>query len=78
VGCLDSTFEERARLFLSPINGADLTKESEIMLWTILVILLVLWLLGFIGHIGGGLIHILLVVAVIVLIYNLVAGRRSV
>jgi hypothetical protein len=48
------------------------------MLWTILVILLVLWLLGFIGHFGGGLIHILLVVAVIVLIYNLVAGRRSV
>jgi hypothetical protein len=48
------------------------------MLWTILVILLVLWLLGFIGHIGGGLIHILLVVAVIVLIYNLVTGRRTV
>ena len=48
------------------------------MLWTILVILLVLWLLGFIGHIGGGLIHILLVVAVIVLIYNQVTGRRTV
>ena len=48
------------------------------MLWTILVVLLVLWLLGFVGHIGGGLIHILLVVAVIVLIYNLVAGRRTV
>jgi hypothetical protein len=48
------------------------------MLWTILVVLLVLWLLGFIGHFGGGLIHLLLVVAVIVLIYNLVAGRRSV
>ena len=47
------------------------------MLWTILVILLILWLLGFIGHIGGGLIHILLVVAVIVLIYNLVTGRRA-
>jgi hypothetical protein len=48
------------------------------MLWTILVILLILWLLGFLGHIGGGLIHILLVVALIVLIYNLVAGRRTV
>jgi hypothetical protein len=48
------------------------------MLWTILVILLILWLLGFIGHIGGGLIHILLVVAVIVLVYNLVTGRRAV
>ena len=47
------------------------------MLWTILVILVILWLLGFIGHFGGGLIHIL-VVAVIILIYNLVSGRRSV
>jgi len=48
------------------------------MLWTILVILLVLWLLGFIGHVGGGMIHLLLVVAAIVLVINLVSGRRSV
>ena len=48
------------------------------MLWTILVVLLVLWLLGLVSHVGGNLIHILLVVAVIVLIYNLVIGRRSV
>ena len=48
------------------------------MLWTILVILLVLWLLGFIGHVGGGLIHILLVVAAIVLVINLVSGRQAV
>jgi hypothetical protein len=49
------------------------------MLWTIFVVLLVLWLLGFFTfHIAGGLIHILLVIALIVLIYNLVAGRRVV
>ena len=48
------------------------------MLWTILVILLVLWLLGFIGHVGGGMIHLLLVVAAIVLVINLVSGRRTV
>ena len=48
------------------------------MLWTILVVLLVLWLLGLVSHVGGNLIHILLVVAVIVLIYNLVVGRRSI
>ena len=48
------------------------------MLWTILVILLILWLLGFIGHVGGSFIHLLLVVAVIVLIYNLLTGRRTV
>ncbi len=46
------------------------------MLWTVVVVLLILWLLGFGLHIGGGLIHLLLVVAVVVLIYNLVAGRR--
>jgi hypothetical protein len=48
------------------------------MLWTIIVILFILWLLGFTLHIGGGLIHILLVLAVIVLIYNLITGRRAV
>jgi len=48
------------------------------MLWTVLVILLVLWLIGFVGHIGGGLIHILLVIAAIVLVANIVTGRRSV
>jgi hypothetical protein len=47
------------------------------MLWTIFVILIVLWLLGFSFHIAGGLIHLLLVIAVIVLIFNLIAGRRS-
>ena len=47
------------------------------MLWTIFVILLILWLLGFTLHIGGGLIHILIVIAVIVLIYNLITGRRG-
>jgi hypothetical protein len=48
------------------------------MLWTILVILLLLWLLGFSLHIAGGLIHLLLVVALVVLIFNLVTGRRRV
>lgn len=46
------------------------------MLWTIFVILLILWLLGFSLHIGGGIIHILLVIAVVVLIVNLIQGRR--
>jgi hypothetical protein len=48
------------------------------MLWTIFMVLIVLWLLGFSLHVGGGLIHALLVVAVIVLLWNLFAGRRSV
>jgi hypothetical protein len=48
------------------------------MLWTFFVIVLVLWLLGFSFHIAGSLIHLLLVVALIILIYNLLSGRRSV
>jgi hypothetical protein len=47
------------------------------MLWTIFVVILILWLLGFSLHIAGGLIHILLVVALIVLIFNLLSGRRA-
>lgn len=46
------------------------------MLWTIIVILVILWLLGFSFHVGGGLIHIIIVIALIVLIFNLVSGRR--
>jgi hypothetical protein len=47
------------------------------MLWTIFVILLVLWALGLVsGYALGGFIHILLVVAVVILIINLVSGRR--
>ena len=46
------------------------------MLWTIAVILLVLWLLGFAIHIGGALIHILLVLAIIVGLIQLFTGRR--
>lgn len=47
------------------------------MLWTIFVVLLVLWILGFSLHVAGGLIHLLLVVAVVVLVINLVSGRRG-
>ena len=46
------------------------------MLWTILVILIILWLLGFLMKIGGGLIHLILIIALIVLVIQLVTGRR--
>jgi len=47
------------------------------ILWAIVVVLVVLWLIGFLAiHIGGGLINLLLVIAVIVLLYNLFVGRR--
>ncbi|MCC6481580.1 MAG: lmo0937 family membrane protein [Sphingobium sp.] len=48
------------------------------MLYTVAVILLILWALGFlVVHVGGGLIHLLLVLAVIAVIYQLVTGRRA-
>ena len=46
------------------------------MLWTIALILLVLWALGFGLHVAGGLIHILLVIALVVGLFQLFAGRR--
>jgi hypothetical protein len=46
------------------------------LLWTIVVVLIVLWLLGLIGSIGGGLVHILLVLELIIIAFNLLSGRR--
>jgi len=58
-------------------NLSKLNKEI-VMLWTIFVILLVLWLLGLVSsYTLGGFIHILLVIAVVILIINLVGGRRT-
>ena len=46
------------------------------MLWTIVVLLLILWVLGFTMHVAGGLIHVLLVVALVVIVLRLLTGRR--
>ncbi len=47
------------------------------MLWTIIGVLVVLWILGFSLNIGGGLIHALIVIALILLVFNLISGRRA-
>jgi len=47
------------------------------VLWAIIVILFIGWVLGFAFHIAGGLIHILLLVAVILLVFNLLSGRGA-
>jgi hypothetical protein len=47
------------------------------ILWAVVVVLVVLWLLGFIFQVGGALIHLLLIVALIVLLFNLFVGRRA-
>ena len=63
---------------MTPLNKeTDKFKETNV-LWTIFVVLLILWLLGFSLHIAGGLIHLLLVVAVVVLVINLLSGRSRV
>ena len=46
------------------------------MLWTIVVLLLIFWVLGFAMHVAGGLIHILLVVALVIIVLRLLTGRR--
>ena len=46
-------------------------------IWTIIVVLFVFWLLGFTFHVAGGLIHLLLVVAVVLLVFNLLTGRGA-
>lgn len=48
------------------------------MLWTLLVVILILWLLGFSFSVGGGLVHLLLVVALVILVFQLITGRRAV
>ena len=48
------------------------------MLWTIVAILLIMWLLGFSFHIAGSLVHLLLVIALVVIVINLLSGRRAI
>ncbi|MBX9796244.1 lmo0937 family membrane protein [Sphingomonas sp.] len=48
------------------------------MLWTLVGLLILLWLLGFSFHIAGSLIHLLLVIAVVVVVFRIITGRRAV
>lgn len=47
------------------------------ILWTIIVVLFILWLLGFLLHFGGALINLILVIVVILIVYNLLTGRKA-
>jgi hypothetical protein len=63
----------------APAAGRTLkTQRYRFMLWTIFVIVLVLWLLGLIGSVGGNFIHLLLLVAGVFLVVELLSGRRAV
>src|SRR4051812_44128109 len=60
-----------------PTCPARSTRMEESMLWMIVAILLIMWFLGIGFHIAGGLVHILLVIALVVIIFNLLSGRRA-
>ena len=88
---LPPAFQHRSRFTITefragqlPAREPPLTTTGQTptpggnMLWTIFAILLILWLLGWGFHIAGGLIHILLVIALVVAIINLASGRRAV
>ena len=64
----------------APITGRSERRRKETsMLWTIFVILLVLWLLGMVtSYTLGGFIHILLVIAVVVMLIRIIQGRRPI
>ena len=60
------------------VDGPTLSTENENMLWTIFVILLVMWLLGLVtSYTFGGFVHLLLVLALVVLVIRLLQGRRA-
>jgi hypothetical protein len=48
------------------------------MLWTLIVLLLLFWMLGFAFHVAGGIIHVLLVIALVLFLVNVISGRRTV
>ena len=59
------------------LTGSINTKEDD-MLWTIAVILIILWVLGLVSsYTMGGLIHVLLVIAIVVVLLNVIQGRRA-
>jgi len=60
-------------------SGGQGTEKEGVMLWTVAVILLVLWALGMgSSYTAGGLVHLLLVIAAIVVVFQFLGGRRSV
>ena len=48
------------------------------MLWTVVVVLLILWLLGFTMNVAGGIIHVLLVIALVIIVFRLLSGRKAI
>lgn len=75
---MSSGVESMVQSSVGEASGRQACLDSPLnsMLWSIIVLLLILWALGFGFHVAGSLIHLLLVVALVVLIFRLVSGRR--
>jgi hypothetical protein len=63
---------------LDQLWATDARKEESVMLWTLVVLLLVFWLLGFAFNVAGNIIHVLLVIALVLFVVNLITGRKTV
>ena len=59
-------------------GAGKIAREETSMLWTLVVLLLVFWLLGFAFNVAGGIIHVLLVIAIVLFLVGLISGRRTV
>jgi hypothetical protein len=62
---------------VAALSNSEQTEKETVMLYTMIGVLLVLWVLGLSMHVGGGLIHALLVIAAVIFVFNLVSGRRA-
>jgi hypothetical protein len=69
-------FDQKRNRSLELGNAFAESADMGNLLWLIIIILIILWLGGFAFHIGGGLIHLLIVIALILLIVRLASGRR--
>jgi uncharacterized membrane protein YtjA (UPF0391 family) len=67
-----------ARELIPTSAAGHVAREEKPMLWTLIVLLLVFWLLGFAFDVAGGIVHVLLVIAVVLFLVNLLSGRRTV
>jgi hypothetical protein len=85
LGTLENAVRSRPTAAESRGTGVDITRgagkvarEDKPMLWTLIVLLLVFWLLGFAFNVAGGIVHVLLVIALVLFVVNLLSGRRTV
>ena len=63
---------------IHPGNVRSWSRRTRLVLWTLIVLLLLFWVLGFAFHVAGGIIHVLLVIALVLFLVQLITGRRTV